>query len=182
MAEFDKIMSTLSLENRENPEIDILKQEEEEENGREFLIKVINQGKADLLPEKTPWTVARIKKAPDAVIEKLKNQFVQAEIKHKAENTRKTISKHVVKLYTIGVSRFLKIDSHEQLRKDIDEDPIIKESMAEVGALLVSAFGPWLLPLLVLAHTANRCQGLAQSSESPENNSCGSELRDKSMQ
>ena len=134
-------------------------QHEQQHDNRQFLIEVVSQGKADLLPGKTPWTIARIKKAPDAVIEKLKNQFVQNEIKHKAQNTGKAVSKHVVNLYSTGVSRFLKIDSIEQLRQDINDDPIIKESMAEVGALLVSAFGPWLSPLLVVAHTANRCQG-----------------------
>ena len=45
---------------------------EEEENGRDFLINVINQGKGNLLPGKTPWTV---------------------------ERTGKTVSKHVVNLY-----------------------------------------------------------------------------------
>ena len=144
-----------------------------EKCGRDFLINVINQGKADLLPGKTPWTVARVKKAPDDVIEKLKSQFVQNETKRKAENTGKAVSKHVVNLYSTGVSRFLKIDSIEQLRLDIDGDPIIKDSMAEVGALLVSAFGPWLSPLLVLAHTANRCQGLQPLSESLVENSEG---------
>ena len=137
------------------------------------MINVVNQGKADLLPGKTPWIVAKIKKAPDAVIEKLKNQFVQNEIKHKVQNTGKAVSKHVVKLYSTGVSRFLKIDSIEQLRQDIDDDPIIIDSMAEVGALLVSAFGPWLSPLLVVAHTANRCQGLQSSSETLENSESG---------
>ena len=34
---------------------------EEEENGREILINVINQGKENLLPGKTPWIVDRIK-------------------------------------------------------------------------------------------------------------------------
>ena len=157
--EFDEMLNNL-LPGVSTPEIDA----PGEKCGRDFLINVINQGKADLLPGKTPWTVDRVKKAPDDVIEKLKNQFVQNETKRKAENTGKAVSKHVVNLYSTGVSRFLKIDSIEQLRRDIDDDPIIKDSMAEVGALLVSAFGPWLSPLLVLAHTANRCQGLQPSS------------------
>ena len=67
-----------------------------EKCGRDFLINVINQGKADLLPGKTPWTVARVGKAPDDVIERLKSQFVQNETKRKAENTGKAVSKHVV--------------------------------------------------------------------------------------
>ena len=162
--EFDEMLSNL-LPDAFTPEIDA----PGEKCGRDFLINVVNQGKADLLPGKTPWTLARIKKAPDDVIEKLKSQFLQNETKRKAENTGKAVSKHVVNLYSTGVSRFLKIDSIEQLRRDIDDDPIIKDSMAEVGALLVSAFGPWLSPLLVLAHTANRCQGLQPSSESLEN-------------
>ena len=45
---------------------------EEEENGRDFLINVINQGKGNSLPGKNPWTV---------------------------ERTGKTVSKHVVNLY-----------------------------------------------------------------------------------
>ena len=162
--EFDEMLSNL-LPDAPTPEIDA---PAEEECGRDFFINVINQGKADLLPGKI-WTIARVKKAPDDVIEKLKNQFVQNETKRKAQNTGKAVSKHVVNLYSTGISRFLKIDSIEQLRKDIDDDPIIKDSMAEVGALLVSAFGPWLSPLLVVAHTANRCQGFQSSSESPEN-------------
>ena len=167
--EFAEMLSNF-LPDTSTPEIDapdrLAALQEQEECGRDFLINVINRGKADLLPGKTPWTVAQIKKAPDAVIEKLKNQFVQNEIKHKAQNTGKAVSKHVVNLYSTGVSRFLKIDSIEQLRQDIDDDPIIKDSMAEVGALLVSAFGPWLAPLLVVAHTANRCQGLQSQSSS----------------
>ena len=165
--EFDEMLSNLL------PDVPKIDAPAEEECGRDFLINLVNQGKADLLPGKTPWTIARIKKAPDAVIEKLKNQFVQNEIKHKAQNTGKAVSKHVVNLYSTGVSRFLKIDSIEQLRQDIDDDPIIKDSMAEVGALLVSAFGPWLSPLLVVAHTANRCQGLQSSSETLENSESG---------
>ena len=136
---------------------------------REFLIAQVEQGKADKLPGKTPWTVKRLREATDQVIEKLHHEYHQTDVRHKAEKTGKAVSKHVVNLYSTGVSRFLKIDSIEQLRRDIDDDPIIKDSMAEVGALLVSAFGPWLSPLLIVAHTANRCQGLQPSSESLEN-------------
>lgn len=133
-----------------------------EENGREFLINAINQGKGHLLPGKAPWTVARIKKVSDEGIDKLKSHFVQAETKLKAERTGKAVSKHVVNLYSTGVSKIVKIDSIDQLRKDIDEDPIIKDSMAEVGALLVETFGRYLAPLLVLAHTANRSEGFVK--------------------
>ena len=131
---------------------------EEEENGRAFLINVINQGKGNLLPGKYPWTVVRIKKVFYADIDKLKSHFVQAETNLKKERTSKAMSKEVVNLYSTGVSKIVKIDNIDQLREDIDEDPIIRDSMAEVGALLVETFGRYLAPLLVLAHTVNRSE------------------------
>ena len=100
----------------------------------------------------------------DEGIDKLKSHFVQA-TKLKAERTGKAVSKHVVNLYLTGVSKIVKIDSIDQLREDIEEDPIIRDSMAEVGALLVEAFGRYLAPLLVLAHTANRSEGFVKSSD-----------------
>ena len=80
---------------------------------------MVDHGKGDLLPGKTPWTTVRLKNVPDAGIEKLKNHFLQAEAKLKAEKTGNVVSKHVVNLDSIGVSRILKIDSTDQLRKDI---------------------------------------------------------------
>ena len=97
---------------------------EEEENGRAFLINVINQGKGNLLPGKYPWTVVRIKKVFYADIDKLKSHFVQAETNLKKERTSKAMSKEVVNLYSTGVSKIVKIDSIDQLREDIDDDPM----------------------------------------------------------
>ena len=44
-------------------------------------------------------------------------------------------------------------------QKDIEEDPIIKDSMADIGALMVSTFKKWLSPILIACHTANHTQG-----------------------
>ena len=140
-------------------------QEEEEPSKREFLIAQVEQGKADKLPGKTPWTVKRLKKATDQVIEKLHHEYHQADVRHKTETTGKAVSAHVVNMYSKSVSRVLKIDSVEQLRRDIDSDPIIKESMADVGALMVGTFGRFLAPLLIAAHTANHTEGFVQSEE-----------------
>ena len=137
-------------------------QEEEEEpitSKREFLIAQVEQGKADKLPGKTPWTVKRLRKATDQVIEKLHHEYHQADVRHKAETTGKAVSAHVVNMYSKSVSRVIKIDNVEQLRRDIDNDPIIKESMADVGALMVGTFGRYLAPLLIAAHTANHAEG-----------------------
>ena len=69
------------------------------------------------------------------------------------------MGKHLIKIYSNGVSKVLTIYDMEQLRKDIDEDPIIKDSMADIGGLMVSTFGKWLSPILIACHTANHTQG-----------------------
>ena len=46
----------------------------------------------------------------------------------------------IISIYSKGVSRVLNIDSVEQLRKEIDGDPIIKGSMTDVGALLAGGY------------------------------------------
>ena len=126
----------------------------------------IDQGKATKFSGKTTWTVNRINKASDSMIEKLYSEFNANEVQHKAENTGKAVSKHIVNLYSTGISRVLKIDDIDQLRRDIDNDPIIKDSMADVGFLMVGTFGHFLAPLLIAAHTANHTQGFA--TENPE--------------
>ena len=51
---------------------------------RGFFISVIEQGKADKLSGKTPWSMKRLEKATDQVIEKLYNEYQQADARHKA--------------------------------------------------------------------------------------------------
>ena len=62
-------------------------QHEQQHGNRQLLIEVVSQGKAGKLPGKTPWTVNRINKAPDSVIDKLANEYKQNVIREKAENT-----------------------------------------------------------------------------------------------
>ena len=132
---------------------------QEEPSKREFLIAQVEMGKADRLPGKTPWTVKRLRKATDQVIEKLHHEYFQADVRHKNEATGKAVGTHVITMYSKGVSRVLRIDNVDQLRKDIDNDPIIRDSMADVGALMVGTFGRFLAPLLIAAHTANHTEG-----------------------
>ena len=49
----------------------------EQSNNRQNLIDLINQGKAQLLPGKTPWTIKRISKTPETVINKIYNDYEQ---------------------------------------------------------------------------------------------------------
>ena len=155
MSDIDEILCVENDNNSEEVSVS--------DNKRDFLINVINQGQANKLSGKTPWTVSRIRKASDLIIEKLHHEYHQNETKHKSEKTGKAVSAHAINLYSKGVSRFLKINSVDQLRKDIDEDPIIKESMADVGALLVGTFGAYLTPILIAAHTANHVESFAET-------------------
>ena len=139
---------------------------QEEPSKQEFLIAQVDIGKADRLPGKTPWTVKRLRKATDLVIEKLHHEYFQADVRHKNEATRKAVGTHVITMYSKGVSRVLRIDNVDQLRKDIDNDPIIRGgSMADVGALMVGTFVRFLAPLLIAAHTANHTEGVVKSEE-----------------
>ena len=49
----------------------------------------------------------------------------------------------------------LKIRNVTKLRQDTENDPIIKEQMANSGCLLVCAFGNFLVPILMAGHTVN---------------------------
>ena len=130
----------------------------EESNNRQKLIDLINQGKAHLLPGKTRWTIKRISKTPETVINKIYNDYEQREIQQKAVKTGQALGTHVTHLYSNGISKVLKIDSVEGLRKDIENDPIIKDSMADIGALMVGTFGRFLAPMLVACHTVNHVE------------------------
>ena len=134
-------------------------QHEQQHDNRQFLIEVVSQGKAGKLPGKTPWTVNRINKAPDSVVDRLANEYKQNVVREKAENTGRAVSGHLVNFYSQNISRVLKIDDIEALRQDIDHDPIIKDSMANIGYLMVNIFGSYLAPVLIAAHTANHAHG-----------------------
>ena len=43
----------------------------------------------------------------------------------------------------------------KKLQQDIDNDPIIKDQMANLGCLLVCTFGNFLASFLVAAHAVN---------------------------
>ena len=65
------------------------------------------------------------------------------------------LGKHVINLYSVGISRWLKIRDVKKLREDIENDPVFKDQMANLGCLLVCTFGNFLAPVLVAAHTGN---------------------------
>ena len=56
-------------------------------------------------------------------------------------------------MYSTGISRVVKIRDVKKLQQDIENDPIIKDQMANLGFLLMCAFGDYLAPILVAVHT-----------------------------
>ena len=88
---------------------------------------------------KKQWTNERIDKVSDETINKTYAEYKQRELNERAEKTGKTLGKHSIKLYSTGISQVLKIREVKTLQQDIEKDPIIKDQMANLGCLLVSA-------------------------------------------
>ena len=65
------------------------------------------------------------------------------------------LGKHVINLYSTVISRWLKIKDVKKLQQDIENDPIIKDQLANLSCLFVCTFGNYLAPVLIAAHTAN---------------------------
>ena len=94
-------------------------------------------------------------KASDETINKIYVEYRQRELNEKGEKSGKALGKHVINLYSVSISRSLKIRDIKKLQQDIEDDPIIKDQMANLGCLLVCTLGNFLAPVLIAAHTAN---------------------------
>ena len=85
----------------------------------------------------------------------LNNGYKRCELNENGEKTGKALGKHVINLYSTGISWVVKIRDVQKLQQDIENDPIIKDQMADLGCLLVCTFGNFLAPVLVAVHTMN---------------------------
>ena len=83
-------------------------------------------------------------KASDETINKKYAEYKQPELNEKGEKTLKALGKHVINLYSTDISRWLKIKGVKKLCQDIENDPIIKDQMVNLGYLLVCTFGNYL--------------------------------------
>ena len=79
----------------------------EQNKKRECLKSVIDKGKAHLLGHKR--THRRVDKASDETINKTYAEYKQRELNEKGENNGKALGKHVINLYSVGISRWLRI-------------------------------------------------------------------------
>ena len=58
----------------------------------------------------------------------------------------KALGKHIINLYSSGISRLVKIRDVEKLQQDIENDLVIKDQMppTPIDCLLVYTFGDYL--------------------------------------
>ena len=70
---------------------------------KEELKSVIDNSKAHLFGHK--WTHGRVEKASDEIINKTYSEYKQRELNRKGEKTGKALGKHVINLYSTGISR-----------------------------------------------------------------------------
>ena len=94
-------------------------------------------------------------KASNEIINKTYVEYRKRVLNEQSEKTGIALGKHVSNLYSTGISRWLKIKNVKKLRQDIENDPIIKYQMANLGCRFVCTFGDYLAHLLIAAHTAN---------------------------
>ena len=130
--------------------VDIPKEGIEQHKKRECLKGAIDKGQ---LGHK--WTHGRVDNASDETINETYTEYKQRELNEKGEKTGKALGKHVINLYSIGISRWFRIKDVKKLQQDIENDPIIKDQMAKLGCLLVCKFGNFLAPVFIAAHTVN---------------------------
>ena len=117
---------------------------------REELKSAIDKGKKHLLGDK--WTHGRVDKASDEIINKTYAEYKQRELNEKGEKTGKALGRHVINLYSTGISRWFKIKDVKKLRQDIENDlRIIEDQMVNLGYVLVCTFGDYLAPVLIAA-------------------------------
>ena len=83
--------------------VDTPKEDIEQHKKRECLKSVIDKGKAHFLEHK--WTHRRVDKASDDIINKTYAKYRQHELNEKGEKTGKALGKHVINLYSTGISQ-----------------------------------------------------------------------------
>ena len=83
------------------------------------------------------------------------DEYKQSKLNEKGEKTAKALSTHVIKLYSTGMSRVVKIRDVKKLHQDTENDPLNKDQIANLGCLLACVLGDYLATVLVAAHTVN---------------------------
>ena len=87
--------------------VDTPKEGIEQHKKREYLKSAIDMSKVHLLGSK--WTQERVDKASDEIINRTYAEYKQRELNEKGEKTGKVLGKHVINIYSTGISQMVKI-------------------------------------------------------------------------
>ena len=90
------------------------KKDIEQHKKRDCLKSVIGRGKVYLLGIK--WTQEKVDKASDETINKRCVEYKQRELNEKSESSGKALGKHVINLYSTGISRVVKVRDVKKLQ------------------------------------------------------------------
>ena len=71
------------------------------------------------------------------------------------EKTGKAPGRHVIGLYLRDISQVDEFRDWRKLQQHIENDPIIRDQIGNLGCLLMCTFGNFVAPVLVAAHTVN---------------------------
>ena len=93
--------------------------------------------------------------ASGETVNKTHAEYKQRELNERCEKTGKVLGKHVINMYSTRISRVVEIRDIKKLQQNIENNPIIKDQMANLGCLLVCTFGSFLALVLVTAHRVN---------------------------
>ena len=132
--------------------VDTPKESIEHHKKQECLKGAIDKGKRHLLGK---WTHERVDKASDEAFNKKYAEYIQRELSEKGKQVGKGLIKHVINLYSRGISCFVKIRDVKKLQQDIENDPVIQDQMAALDCLLVYTFRDYLVGILVVVHTVH---------------------------
>lgn len=124
--------------------IEILKYRVVQHKKWQYLRDVISKGKAYLLRKKEQWPQEKADTARDENINKRYAVYKQCELNELDEKNGKEIGKHVINLYSAGISQVFKIKNVKKLQPDIENNPMIKDQMSSLGCLLVRNLGNFL--------------------------------------
>ena len=93
--------------------VDTPKEGLEQHGKRKCLKGVISKGK--VLGGKKQWTHERVDKASDETVNKTYAEYKQRELNEKVAKTGKDLGKHVINLYSTGISHVVKIRDVKKL-------------------------------------------------------------------
>ena len=73
------------------------------------------------------------RKGGQGMFNKTYAEYKQREITEKGEKTANVLGRHIIKLYSNGISQLVKIRDPKRLRQDVEDDPFIKDQMTYLG-------------------------------------------------